>query len=157
MIDINKLPSEADNPLNQIVKSPIKTIDYTIEQVASKIDSIDELNDDDIKSIISRQHEIFLNYELFISIPEKRRSLQKLFTNLRFLKIFNSIIGTLKLSKEEVIKFVKGETLNKKCPNGYHFVSYMGMNIGVVYAINDVLKNYYPKGLRFSADIDSSF
>ena len=64
---------------------------------------------------------------------------------------------SISLNKEEVIKYLKGETLNKKYPDGYHFVSYMGMNIGVVYSINGVLKNYYPKGLRFSASIDSSF
>ena len=64
---------------------------------------------------------------------------------------------SIPLNKEEVIKYVKGETLNKKCPDGYHFVSYMDMNIGVVYSINGVLKNYYPKGLRFSALIDKSF
>ena len=64
---------------------------------------------------------------------------------------------SIPLNKEEVIKYVKGETLNKKCPDGYHFVSYMDMNIGVVYSINGVLKNFYPKGLRFSALIDKSF
>lgn len=65
--------------------------------------------------------------------------------------------NSIELTKEEVIKYIRGETLNKKCPNGFHFVSYRGMNIGVVYALNDVLKNYYPKGLRFSASVDSSF
>ena len=64
---------------------------------------------------------------------------------------------SIELNKEEVIKYLKGETLNKKYPDGYHFVSYLGMNIGVVYSINGVLKNYYPKGLRLSASIDSSF
>jgi len=64
---------------------------------------------------------------------------------------------SIELTKEEVVKFVKGESLYKKYPDGYHFVSYLGMNIGVVYSIKGVLKNYYPKGLRFSANIDSSF
>ncbi len=64
---------------------------------------------------------------------------------------------SIELTKEEVIKYLKGETLNKKCPDGYHFVSYMGMNLGVVYSINGILKNYYPKGLRLSASIDFSF
>ena len=61
------------------------------------------------------------------------------------------------LTKEELIKYLRGETLNKKYPNGYHFVCYMGMNVGVVYSINGILKNFYPKGLRFNASIDSSF
>ena len=65
--------------------------------------------------------------------------------------------NSIKLSKEELIKYLKGETINKKCPDGYHFVSYMGMNVGFVYSINGVLKNFYPKGLRFSADVDFNF
>ena len=65
--------------------------------------------------------------------------------------------NSIELNKEEIISYLKGETLNKKCPNGYHFVSYMGMNLGVVYSVNGVLKNYYPKGLRFSTSIDLCF
>lgn len=64
---------------------------------------------------------------------------------------------SIKLTKEETIRYLRGETLNKKCPDGYHYVSYMDMNIGFVYSINGVLKNFYPKGLRFSANINSSF
>ena len=65
--------------------------------------------------------------------------------------------SSIEITKEEVVKYLKGETLNKKCPNGYLFVSYLGMNLGVVYSLNGVLKNYYPKGLRLSASVDSSF
>lgn len=65
--------------------------------------------------------------------------------------------NSIELTKEEVLKYLKGETLNKKCPNGYAFVSYMGMNLGVVYSINGTLKNYYPKGLRISTSIDQCF
>ena len=64
---------------------------------------------------------------------------------------------SIALTKEEVIKYLKGETLNKKYPDGYYFVSYLGMNLGVVYSINGILKNYYPKGLRLSASINTSF
>ena len=65
--------------------------------------------------------------------------------------------NSIELTKEEVVKYLKGETLNKKCPNGYAFVSYMGMNLGVTYSINGIIKNYYPKGLRLNANIESSF
>ena len=65
--------------------------------------------------------------------------------------------NSIELTKEEAIKYLRGETLNKKYPYGYFFVSYLEMNIGVVYSLNGVLKNYYPKGLRFSASVDSSF
>ena len=65
--------------------------------------------------------------------------------------------NSIELSKEEVVKYIKGETINKKCPNGYAFVSYMGMNLDVVYSINGILKNYYPKGLRLSTSVDFNF
>ena len=63
---------------------------------------------------------------------------------------------SIELTKEETQKYLRGETINKKAPNGYHFVSYQGMNLGVCYSLNGVLKNYYPKGLR-STNIDFSF
>lgn len=66
--------------------------------------------------------------------------------------------SSIELSKEEVIKYMRGESLYKKdIPDGYNFVSYMGMNIGVTHVVNTTLKNLYPKGLRINASIDSSF
>lgn len=70
---------------------------------------------------------------------------------------FVNAANSIELTKEEAIKYLKGETINKKYQDGYYFVSYLGMNIGVIYSINGVLKNYYPKGLRFSASINDSF
>ena len=64
--------------------------------------------------------------------------------------------GSIELNKEETQKYLRGETINKKCPNGYHFVSFQGINLGVVYSLNGVLKNYYPKGLRNSS-VDFGF
>ena len=58
--------------------------------------------------------------------------------------------NSIELTLEETKKYLKGEIINKKCPNGYVFVSYQGINLGVCYSLNGVLKNYYPKGLRNS-------
>ena len=63
---------------------------------------------------------------------------------------------SIELTKEETQKYLRGETINKKAPDGYHFMSYQDMNLGVCYSLNGVLKNYYPKGLR-STNIDFSF
>lgn len=65
--------------------------------------------------------------------------------------------NSIELTKEEVIKYLRGETLNKKHPDGFYFVSFNKVNLGVCYSLNNVLKNYYPKGLRINANIDSSF
>lgn len=64
---------------------------------------------------------------------------------------------SIPLNKEEVVKYLRGESLNKKYPDGYYFVSYLDMNLGVVHSVNGTLKNLYPKGLRLSADIKTSF
>ncbi len=65
----------------------------------------------------------------------------------------------IELTKEEVVKYLRGEslTLNKKYPDGYYSVSYLDMNLGLVHSVNGTLKNLYPKGLRISADIKTSF
>ena len=65
--------------------------------------------------------------------------------------------NSIELSKDEVVRYLKGESINKKYPNGYYFVSYLNMNLGVVHIVNNVLKNLYPKGLRINADIKTSF
>lgn len=66
--------------------------------------------------------------------------------------------NSIPLTKEELIAYLEGQTLIKmNQQNGYFFVSYLGMNIGVVHAVNGVLKNLYPKGLRIHAKINDSF
>lgn len=63
----------------------------------------------------------------------------------------------IELTKEEIVKYLKGETLNKKYPDGYYFVTYLGISLGVTHSVNGTLKNLYPKGLRINANIESSF
>lgn len=56
---------------------------------------------------------------------------------------------SLPLTEEEMKKYLAGETLNKaNIPNGYHIVSYQGVNLGLVKSCDGLLKNHYPKGLR---------
>ena len=71
---------------------------------------------------------------------------------------YENSFDSIELNKEETIRYIKGESLTKNSlSSGYHFVSYLGMNIGVVHVIDSTLKNLYPKGLRKSFDIDDSF
>ena len=80
-----------------------KTIEYKIDTIVSNIDNVDSLSDDDVKDIIIRQHAMILNYDLFLSNQDTRTSALKLFTNIRFLKIFLNTIGLIQLTNEEVI------------------------------------------------------
>ena len=71
---------------------------------------------------------------------------------------YENSIDSIELNKEEVIRYLKGESLTKNnLSQGYHFVSYLGMNLGVAHVVDNTLKNLYPKGLRKSFDIDHSF
>ena len=98
----------------------------------------------------------FINYSLRPGLFCQIKSNDKTIPTHHLSRCVNAE-GSIELTKEELIKYLKGETINKKCPDGYHFVSFMGMNVGFVYSINGILKNFYPKGLRFNASIDSSF
>ena len=65
--------------------------------------------------------------------------------------------NSIELTKEEVVQYLSGNQIRKNNPEGYYFVSYLGMNLGLVHSVNGMLKNLYPKGLRVNAKIDDSF
>lgn len=54
----------------------------------------------------------------------------------------------INLNEEEVNKFIKGESFNKKGNQGYNLVLYDGFPIGYCKIVNDVLKNHFPKKYR---------
>lgn len=62
---------------------------------------------------------------------------------------YSDATTSIALKDEQFKKYLKGETLEFDMKNGYYFVSYKGINIGVVYIINGIGKNLLPKGLRF--------
>jgi NOL1/NOP2/fmu family ribosome biogenesis protein len=74
--------------------------------------------------------------------------------------VIESNVPSIELTKEEVVKYMRGETILKEADelsDGFNFVSYKNMIIGNVKVIDGVLKNYYPKGLRISVDINNGF
>lgn len=80
-----------------------RSVEYEITTIIDKINSINELSDDEIKNIILRQHSMILNYDLFLKSDNSRVAAQKLFTNKRFLTVFLQIIGLINLTREEAI------------------------------------------------------
>lgn len=57
--------------------------------------------------------------------------------------------NSLALTKIQKDAYIKGLTIEyKDIENGFHIVSYDGINLGFVKAVNGILKNHYPKGLR---------
>lgn len=79
------------------------SIEYQLSTIVEKISNIDNLNENEIKNIILRQHEMILNYDLFLKSDESRNHAQQLFTNKRFLQIFSQIVGLLNLSRDEIV------------------------------------------------------
>ena len=57
----------------------------------------------------------------------------------------------VEIKDEDFIKYVAGETvqLAESLPNGWYQVVVQGNGLGPAKVTGNVLKNYYPKGLRF--------
>ena len=82
-------------------------IDYLIDNILSKFEDIKSIDNEELKSIIRRQHKLILNYDNFLST--NRDVAQRLFMNKKFLNCLLDIIGTLILDREEKI------CINKLC------------------------------------------
>lgn len=92
-----------DNP-SQIPRPAVfQSVEYKIDAIVEKITNVDNLNEDEIKNIIMRQHSMILNYDLFLASDRTRAYALELFTNKKFLKILLDIIGLLELSHHEII------------------------------------------------------
>ena len=78
------------------------SIEYELSGIVKMIDNIDSLDEYQIADIIVRQHQMILNYDLFLS-GDTRANAQKLFTNIKFLKAFLGIIRVLNITEHEKI------------------------------------------------------
>ncbi|MDD6276678.1 MAG: NOL1/NOP2/sun family putative RNA methylase [Clostridia bacterium] len=54
----------------------------------------------------------------------------------------------IELSEAQTEKYLRGETVECDCENGWAAVLYNGCTLGGVKAVNSAAKNHYPKGLR---------
>ena len=52
------------------------------------------------------------------------------------------------LTDDEVMLFLKGQTISKKCEKGYYAVNYRNYVIGFAKSDGNTLKNKYPKAYR---------
>ena len=58
---------------------------------------------------------------------------------------------TVEIKDEDCVKYVAGETvqLDETPANGWYQVVVQGNGLGFAKVTGNVVKNYYPKGLRF--------
>ena len=97
-------PEEEYDPLNEKSSFKLKSsIEFSISNIVDMIKNIDNVEEDDIKQIIIRQHKTILNYDLFLKEAKTREAAQYLFTNNRFLKMFLDAIGMIMLNSHEII------------------------------------------------------
>lgn len=134
----NSLIKDAkETPEVKMMTPVFHSIDYQLDTIVDRINNIEKLSDNDLKIIISRQHQMILNYDLFLSSSKTRNSAQMLFTNKRFLKIFGDIVGLLNLSRHEIV------CLNKLA---YDYMilpvkdeEVVKMLLGISYTVNNIL------------------
>jgi NOL1/NOP2/sun family putative RNA methylase len=56
---------------------------------------------------------------------------------------------SLTASSKEVLSYLKGESINLPAENGWNLIDVDGYSLGWAKAVNNTLKNHYPKGLRW--------
>ena len=56
----------------------------------------------------------------------------------------------LNLSEVDTLKIMQGQTINSSCPNGWVALAYKGCYFAGGKAVNGIVKNHYPKGLRLN-------
>jgi hypothetical protein len=78
-------------------------VEYSLESIYNMINDIDNLDEQKMKNIILRQYDMILNYDIFLSSDKSRQLAQKLFTNKKFLSLFNDMIGLLDLTTNQII------------------------------------------------------
>ena len=63
----------------------------------------------------------------------------------RFIKEFDNV---LEIDTNELLKYYKGETINKPVNKGYILLKYQGINVDIAKSDGRIIKNRLPKGLR---------
>ena len=70
-----------------------------------------------------------------------------------YAKCFNTL-PTIELDYKNLRSFLSGDSIMSDGPfqKGYYVLQYANVNVGLVKYSDNVLKNLYPKGLRFKID-----
>ena len=70
--------------------------------------------------------------------------------DIHYARNIASFKNELEISREDTIKYLKGESLNIAYPKGYVLLKYEGLNIDLAKSDGRIIKNRYPKYLRKS-------
>ena len=70
--------------------------------------------------------------------------------DIHYARNIKSFKNELEISKENTLKYLKGESLDIVYPKGYVLLKYQGVNIDIAKSDGRIIKNRYPKYLRKS-------
>ena len=99
-----QVEDESFNKLNQLQQGSLfHSIEYELSDIVKKIKNIDNLDENEIKRIIVRQHSMILNYDLFLMSNETRQNAQILFQSEKFLRCFLDVVRLINISSHEKI------------------------------------------------------
>lgn len=94
---------QKENNLKKFVPTGFHSIEYTVKSIVNAISNIDSFSDEDLRTLIIKNHDIIFDYDLFLKNDTTREAAQALFQNKRFLRALFSIINTLNLKSKEII------------------------------------------------------
>ena len=141
------------------IKKPGVLVSENDEKIIYKKKTISKGNASQIETYLLNKKlpEKILNYALRPGLFLETKIAEKIIPSHHYSRFIDSK-ESIELTKIELIQYLKGELINKNnLGSGYNYVSYLGMNVGVIHQVNNILKNLYPKGLRKSFNIDDSF
>ena len=68
--------------------------------------------------------------------------------NYHYARFTKEFTQCLEISKETLLKYYQGETINVPFPKGYVLIKYEGINVDIAKSDGRIIKNRLPKGLR---------
>lgn len=98
---LDSVPKSTESSVKTIPK--FTNVEYTVATFVNKLKEINTLSDKEIQSIIFRQYEMLLDYDLFLVNPESRQVAQQMFMNEKFLTNLIDCVPNLHLNEHQVI------------------------------------------------------
>ncbi len=68
----------------------------------------------------------------------------------------DEVLHSVSLSEKEAVSYLQGNTISRETENGWILVTYAGYSLGFGKAVNGIIKNHYPKGLRTQCALHSA-
>lgn len=68
----------------------------------------------------------------------------------------DEVFHAVSLDEKEAVSYLQGNTISRETENGWTLLMYAGYSLGFGKAVNGIIKNHYPKGLRTQCALRSA-